>query len=55
MINKKKMAEKMRLKYMDVLKERNVLLSEMKRVRHDYELYVKQNDQVIIKIYFATA
>jgi hypothetical protein len=40
------MAEKLRSRYLDVLKERDVSLQETKRIRHDYELYVKQNDQV---------
>ena len=40
------MAENLRNKYMDVLKERDSLLNESKRIRHDYDLYVKENDQV---------
>ena len=40
------MAEKLRSRYLDVLKERDVSLQETKRIRHDYDLYVKQNDQV---------
>ncbi|CAF0876579.1 unnamed protein product [Brachionus calyciflorus] len=40
-----RMAETLRNKYLDVLKERDILLQENKRVRHDYDLYVKQNDQ----------
>ena len=40
------MADKLRNKYMDIMKERDLLLNELKRVRHDYDLYVKQNDQV---------
>ena len=42
------MADKLKTKYMEVLKERDVLLHDIKRVRHDYDMYVKQNDQVII-------
>lgn len=45
------MAEKLRNKYMDVLKERDNLLNENKRVRHDYDLYVKQNDQVKLEYF----
>ena len=41
-----KMSERLRNKYMEVLKERDVLLYDNKRIRHDYELYVRQNDQV---------
>ena len=44
------MSEKLRTKYLDALKERDVALYEQKRVRHDYDAYVKQNDQVISKI-----
>ena len=40
------MAEKLRTRYLDVLKERDLSLQEQKRIRHDYDLYVKQNDQV---------
>ena len=40
------MAEKLRTRYMDVLKERDATLHESKRIRHDYDSYVKQNDQV---------
>ena len=40
------MAEKLRNKYMDALRERDNLSNENKRVRHDYEQYVQQNDQV---------
>jgi hypothetical protein len=43
------MAEKFRNKYLDVQKERDTLSSELKRVRHDYDLYVKENDQVSVK------
>ncbi len=50
------MAEKLRSRYLDVLKERDVSLQETKRIRHDYDLYVKQNDQVSLllssKIFF---
>lgn len=42
------MAEKLRNKYSEVLKERDLAVSEAKRIRHDYELYVRQNDQVIL-------
>ena len=41
------MSEKLRTKYLDALKERDVALYEQKRIRHDYDAYVKQNDQVI--------
>jgi hypothetical protein len=44
------MAEKLRNKYQEIQKERDSLRGELKRVRHDYDLYVKENDQVIIKI-----
>ena len=27
------------------MKERDILLHDIKRVRHDYDLYVQQNDQ----------
>jgi hypothetical protein len=37
--------EKLRIQYQEVLKERDILLLEIKRIRHDYDLYVKQNDQ----------
>ena len=40
------MAGQLRNKYMDIMKDRDLLLNELKRVRHDYDLYVKQNDQV---------
>lgn len=40
------MAEKLRNKYSEVLKERDSAFHELKRVRHDYNYYVKQNDQV---------
>ena len=46
------MAEKLRSRYLDVLKERDVSLQETKRIRHDYDLYVKQNDQVRIFFMF---
>lgn len=39
------MAEKLRNKYQEVLKERDVALYEVKRVRHDYDSYVKDTDQ----------
>lgn len=42
------MADKMRNRYLDVLRERDNLLNENKRIRHDYDQYVKQNDQVSI-------
>jgi hypothetical protein len=41
------MSEKLRNKYQDALKERDMLAYEQKRIRHDYELYVQENDQVI--------
>lgn len=44
---REKMAEKLRNKYSEILKERNFTLNELKRVRHDYDYYVKQTDQVI--------
>lgn len=39
------MAEKLRIKYQDVLKERDGVLYELKRVRHDYDAHVKDTDQ----------
>jgi hypothetical protein len=42
------MADKLKTKYMEVLKERDVLLHDIKRVRHDYDMFVKQNDQVTL-------
>jgi hypothetical protein len=51
-IDTHQMAETLRNKYMEVLKERDVLLMENKRVRHDYDTYVKQNDQVLIETFF---
>lgn len=39
------MIEKLRNQYREVVKERDSLLYENKRIRHDYELYVKDNDQ----------
>ena len=41
-----KMSEKLKNKYMEALKEKDIVLLDLKRVRHDYDLYVKQNDQV---------
>ncbi len=46
------MADKLKTKYMEVLKERDVLLHDNKRVRHDYDMYVKQNDQVSVYCYY---
>jgi hypothetical protein len=40
------MTEKLRSKLMEALKERDLSLNETKRIRYDYDLYVKQNDQV---------
>ena len=40
------MSEKLKNKYQDILKERDSLLYENKRVRHDFDTYVKDNDQV---------
>lgn len=40
------MAEKLRQKYMDALIERDRALNESNRIRHDYDSYVKQYDQV---------
>jgi regulator of replication initiation timing len=39
------MIEKLRNQYREVVKERDSLLYENKRIRNDYELYVKDNDQ----------
>ncbi len=44
------MAEKLRNKYQDIEKERDSLSSELKRVRHDYDSYVKENDQVRARV-----
>ena len=43
------MAEKLRNKYQEALKERDMSLYEAKRIRHDFDLYVQENDQVISK------
>ena len=40
------MTEKLRNQYREIIKERDLLLHEMKRIKHDYNLYVEQNDQV---------
>lgn len=42
------MAEKLRNKYQEVLKERDNCLYESKRIRHDFDLYVQENDQVTV-------
>ena len=39
------MAEKLRNKYQEVLKERDVSLFESKRIRHDYDQFIKDTDQ----------
>ena len=39
------MSEKLRSKYQDALKERDALLYETKRIRGDYDSYVKDTDQ----------
>ncbi len=40
------MSEKLKSKYQDILKERDTLSNENKRIRHDYDTYVRQSDQV---------
>ena len=40
------MSEKLKNKYQEILKERDSLLYENKRVRHDSDTYVKENYQV---------
>lgn len=42
--------EKLRNQYREVLIERDNLAHENKRVRHDYDVYVKQNDQVFTSL-----
>ena len=44
------MAEKLRNKYQEILKERDLCSYESKRIRHDFDLYVKESDQVITKV-----
>lgn len=46
------MSEKLKSKYHEVLRERDNLINENKRIRHDYDTFVKQTDQVIIIIVF---
>ena len=46
------MMEKLRNLYREVLIERDNLAHENKRIRHDYDVYVKQNDQVSEKYFF---
>lgn len=43
------MAEKLRNKYQEALKERDMSLYEVKRIRHDFDSYVQENDQVNLK------
>jgi hypothetical protein len=40
------MADKLKQQYRGLLKEKELMVVESKRLRHDYDLYVKQNDQV---------
>jgi hypothetical protein len=42
------MAEKLRNKYQEALKERDMSFYEAKRIRHDFDSYVHDNDQVYI-------
>ena len=39
------MVDKLKIKYQQVLKERDISIYESKRIRHDYDIYVKENDQ----------
>jgi hypothetical protein len=40
------MVEKLRNQNRDLITEKELVSLESKRLRHDYDLYVKQNDQV---------